>query len=293
MAPTHLNAARAFAIAARHGGFASAARELGVTAAAVSQHVRNLETYLGKTLFERVGNRIVLTEAGQALYPRLEAALGDLGGALEETRNSLGLRRFVLSASPSLAEHWVLPRLRGLDLSGIDLRSELDPVDFSGNRIDLRLTYGLDQYPEHACAPIYADRIVAVCAPGLLDDGQTLADVPDGLLIHTVWGPSWTDVPSWRAWFAQADIARDALPATGLSLHLTSHAIAAAEAGLGVALAPQELVRRNLASGRLVVVRPDVTLTMDGVYGAIWSHAKSGSRQLRTILRHLGIAGPQ
>lgn len=67
-----LNALRAFEAAARGGGFTAAARELGVTPAAVSQHVAALEAHLGVKLFRRLPRGLQLTDAGRAYLPGLE-----------------------------------------------------------------------------------------------------------------------------------------------------------------------------------------------------------------------------
>ncbi|AMX99376.1 LysR family transcriptional regulator [Mesorhizobium ciceri] len=58
-----LNAIKTFEVAARAGSFTLAASELGMSSAAVSQQIRNLETWFGKQLFVRSGNRIALTDA--------------------------------------------------------------------------------------------------------------------------------------------------------------------------------------------------------------------------------------
>ena len=63
-----MNALKAFEAAARAGSYVGAAGELGVSPAAVSQQVRNLETWFGKRLFTRFNNRITLTDAGRAVY---------------------------------------------------------------------------------------------------------------------------------------------------------------------------------------------------------------------------------
>ncbi len=73
-----LNAVRAFEVAARTGSFTLAATELGVSSAAVSQQIRNLEDWFGKQLFMRNGNRIALTDAGHAIYPQTAHALGEI-----------------------------------------------------------------------------------------------------------------------------------------------------------------------------------------------------------------------
>ena len=69
---------RAFEAAARCGSFVRAGEELGVSSAAVSLQVRSLEEHLGKMLFERLGNRIFLTDAGSELFPRLSHAFDEI-----------------------------------------------------------------------------------------------------------------------------------------------------------------------------------------------------------------------
>lgn len=57
-----LNTLRAFEVAARHGSFLAAARELSVTAGAVSRPVRLLEDCLGLVLFGRLPQAVELTD---------------------------------------------------------------------------------------------------------------------------------------------------------------------------------------------------------------------------------------
>ena len=64
-----LNALRAFEVAARHGGFTSAARELYVTPAAVSHQIKALESHLDVQLFLRLPRGLEITEAGRQLLP--------------------------------------------------------------------------------------------------------------------------------------------------------------------------------------------------------------------------------
>jgi LysR family hydrogen peroxide-inducible transcriptional activator len=59
---------RAFLAAARTGGFGRAGVSLGLTQPTISTTIRKLETELGERLFERLGRRIKLTAAGQALF---------------------------------------------------------------------------------------------------------------------------------------------------------------------------------------------------------------------------------
>lgn len=60
---------RVFEAAARLENFSNAARELGLTQAAVSQRIRNLEGRLGKPLFTRLPRGVELTVEGEAYAP--------------------------------------------------------------------------------------------------------------------------------------------------------------------------------------------------------------------------------
>ncbi len=59
-----------FSKAAERGSFTAAARELGITQAAVSQRVQVLERTLDVSLFERKGGRVSLTDSGTRLNSR-------------------------------------------------------------------------------------------------------------------------------------------------------------------------------------------------------------------------------
>ena len=83
-----LNALRAFEAAARHLSFTRAAEELFVTQSAVSRQVQALEEFLGVKLFERRHKALSLTEAGQAYYRPVAAALAELRAATQRLREA-------------------------------------------------------------------------------------------------------------------------------------------------------------------------------------------------------------
>src|SRR3954447_22719375 len=64
-----------FTKAAELGSFTAAAQALGLTQAAVSQRIQVLEQALATSLFRRQGGRVLLTEAGQRLYPYAQRIL--------------------------------------------------------------------------------------------------------------------------------------------------------------------------------------------------------------------------
>src|SRR3982751_4371013 len=73
-----LRGLQAFEAAARSGSFVAAAEELAISAAAVSQLIRALEDQVGRKLFHRINRRVVLTEAGVDIFPRLANVFHEL-----------------------------------------------------------------------------------------------------------------------------------------------------------------------------------------------------------------------
>src|SRR5687767_4527170 len=85
---TDLNALPLFAAVAETGGFTAAADKLGLAKAKVSLAVARLEEQLGTSLFARTTRRVVLTEAGQALYAQCVPALRGVEESLAQVGNA-------------------------------------------------------------------------------------------------------------------------------------------------------------------------------------------------------------
>ena len=286
-----LNALRAFEVAARTGSFVLAGAEMGVTSAAISQQVRVLEEHLGKKLFLRQGNRILLTDAGRAIYPRIEMALGDLASVTDEVRSGPQRARLVVSVLPSVAELWLAPALVGFDVGGLDLRVEEDPVTLARDGVDLRITYGGYAYPDHHIEPLFRDRIVPVAALQLVSSvGEALEGLEEELFVHTDWGPTYATQPSWAAWFAETGSARRPDLRKGLVVGTSGLAAAVARAGVGVALVPERIIAHDLAKGTLVRLDPR-GLLMSWDYVLVWPSALSRKAILRDLVAHLKRTG--
>lgn len=87
---------------ARRGGFSPAARALFTTQPNVSKTVRQLEDELGVALFDRVGRKTELTDAGRVVYRRARSILNETEDMLGELDELRGLRRGVLRLGLSL-----------------------------------------------------------------------------------------------------------------------------------------------------------------------------------------------
>lgn len=290
-----LNALKAFEAAARTGSYVAAAAELGVSAAAVSQQVRNLEGWFGKRLFTRFNNRIGLTDAGMAIYRDTARPLQEIAGMAERVLGDVARARLVVSVLPSLAERWLAPRLaefaRAAPGISIDLRIEADPVDLTRQEVDLRICYGAHFYPDYRIVPLFHDAVLPVCAPEFWrehgpDHGAALESVPDALLIHTVWGPSFASHPGWADWFASRGAERSPKVADGHRVAMSSVALEFARLGMGVALGQRVLARADLEAGRLVAP-VEQALALGHPYCAVHAHAKARHGGLGTLVEWL------
>nr|WP_163502730.1 LysR substrate-binding domain-containing protein [Halomonas socia] len=246
-----LSQLRAFEAAARHRSFKQAAEELGVTPAAISQQVRELEALLGVALFERRVRQVVPTAAAEHLYPVLCHGFNAFGDALEALREQTAPASVTLSCTPAFASHWLLPRLADFHERhpDIDLRihaSEV-PLDLSRGAA-LAIRYGMGPYPEHQAEVLAEDSFALVASPQLgLASYEDLKEVR-----HIVfdWYCATLGLPSWQHWCQAAGGSTADLGAS-LTFSDESHAIQAAIAGQGVALLSQTLVRDELERGVL------------------------------------------
>lgn len=294
-----LNAIRAFEVAARAGSFTLAASELGVSSAAVSQQIRNLEGWFGKQLFVRSGNRIALTDAGHAIYPQTARALGDIA-AIGRRMLEGGVRtRLVVSVPFSLAELWLAPRLALLldafPHMAIDVRAEDDPVDLARQNIDLRISYGDYHYPGLRMVRLVHDEVLPVCAPEFWrrhgDGAIGLDELHESMFIHTNWGPNYASHPSWADWFEAAGTSRSPDPSHGRRVGLSSLAIASARLGLGVALGQRVMASDDIAAGRLIALST-TSVRLGHPYCAFMPPAKADRADVAGLVELLAKTAP-
>lgn len=298
MALPSLNAIRAFEAASRTGSFVAAAAELGVSPAAVSMQVRNLERHLNKSLFLRSHNRITMTEAARELYPAVAGAFAGLGNAVERLTAPERRPRLVVSAPPALAERWLAPIVadfrRAEPRVGIELRIEEDPVDLVAGRVDLRLAEDAFLYGGFVVEPVLTDSLLPLAAPGLASGGDLAADlsrIADDQLIHVAVPPERAAQPSWRDWFETAGVHRRPDPRAGITAPNQSVALTLATRGAGVVLGSRTLAAPEMAGGALAPVARN-SIDAGAPWVAVLFHARSRDRLVSAFLRGLGAAGP-
>jgi len=289
-----LNALKSFECAARTGSYVAAAAELNVSPAAVSQQVRNLERFFRRKLFTRLNNRILLTDAGQAIQAGITPALEEIAGLTGRVLAASGRGRLTVSVIPSLAECWFMPTFaRASDASGlrIDLRVEDDPVDFAASEIDLRIAYASTSYPGLQSVPLFRDEVLPLCSPALAGR-SSLRALPDDLFIHTIWGQDFASHPSWEEWFSQFMPGRSIDPARGQRVSSSLLAIDFARRGLGIALGQRALAQELIDRGELAVLEGQ-SLPLGHDYCAVYPRGKGRKAGLQPLIDALRNAAPR
>ncbi len=256
-----LNALRAFEAVARNLSLIKAARELEVTPAAVSQHVKTLEADLGVKLLLRHEGGVELTEAARAALPMLRSALDKIFDASQCLRGRRLLPVLRLSVCPTFACLWLVPRLASLPAPLREVELHLDTTDerlnLQRDEIDLDIHLGRGGRPDVQAFPLFDDRVFPVCSPRRLAAGPPLADVDDLRhyeLLHAGWAPlneNQDPTQTWSDWLAGAGAAAVASD-RGPRFSRIYIALQAAVHGLGVALVSEALVSEDLRAGRLV-----------------------------------------
>lgn len=243
---------QAFVQAARTGTATRAAAALGLTQSAISRALNSLEARLGVALFHRIRQRLVLSDAGRALLPEAEALLADLDRAAL-TVMSFGGHRDVLRLAvlPTFAALWLIPRLSGFAAIApqvtFDMTATLSPLDFERDPRDVAIIRAQPPLRGAMIDVLAEERLVVVAAPALLPKGDVLEDAALSRLplLQQATRPN-----LWLDWFLNAGLD----PITilrGARFEQFGMVLAAARAGLGLALVPELFIGPDLASGAL------------------------------------------
>jgi DNA-binding transcriptional LysR family regulator len=150
------------------GGVTRAAERLSISQPSVSQAVRELEEHYQTPLFERLGRRLVLTDAGRVCLvhaKQIMKSLDDAASSVKERSSSSLIR---IGATVTIGTY-LLPALRTLTKSTlypvVENTARIERLLLDG-ALDLGLVEGETSSPYLTRRPFYKDRLVIVCAPG-------------------------------------------------------------------------------------------------------------------------------
>ena len=267
-----------FECAGRLNSFTAAAQELGMSQAAVSYGIRNMEYQLGIALFARAHRRVSLTESGQRFHADVTLGLTHIRKSAESIAALQSAGHVTLSVSNAFAAMWMVPRLAEAReaLAGIELRlhtSDRD-LDIVAENIPLAIRGGDPAtWPRYDARLFAPEKIIAVAAPSYIARFGTVADVralASHNLIHLE--EPWRPAPTWENWLASAGVA---LPSKNRGLVINDYVsvIQAALNGQGIALGWRHLVDQMLEDGRLVNVASHEMVTGLAFY-VVWQKDK-------------------
>jgi LysR family glycine cleavage system transcriptional activator len=246
-----LRALQVFEAAARCLSYSRAAEELFLTQSAVSHQIKALEAEFGVRLFRRAGRAMLLTSEGQRLHTHIRDGLASFAKGVATLRAGSGPQTLNISATPSLAAGWLVPRLsdfyyRHPDIE-VNLRATTAFADFDRDEVDLALRYGPGQWSGMLAEKLFGTEVFPVCSPHYRG-GKLPAkpvDLLRGELLH------FPGLPSWEEWFKSANMTLEA-PLRGPRFSDYALAVQAAERGQGVMLGREAFLAEKLARGQLV-----------------------------------------
>ena len=255
-----LAAVRAFEAAARLQNFSRAGEELGMTQAAISYQIRQLEQRLGRALFVREKGRVRLSETGQRLLPTISGAFAAMGDAFAAI-SSDDAEVLTISAAITLGGTWLSARIGRFQLRYPDLAVRLlmsnDLVDFDATSVDVALRTGNGHWPGLRTDFLFRSHVTPICSPVFLDANHIAT--PADLLRAERLAPN---DPWWAGWLAQAGIGTPPPPRRGIELDSQLQEAIAVQGGFGIALMTPLYWRTELETGRLV--RPFETIYEPG-----------------------------
>ena len=270
-----LTALQTFDAAVRHLSFTRAAHELNVTQSAVSRQIRQLEEYVGRPLFRRVKQRLVLTEPGETYATAVRDILDRAEAAtVQLMAYGSGGGMLTVALLPTFGSRWLVPRLgdfaaRHPDIQ-LNLVAQVKPFEFAGSDIDVAIHFGSELWPGATCHRLMGEVVVPVAAPSLLGGAPLAhpADIGRYTLLQHVTRPQ-----AWQEWL-QAGGVEDLDGLAGPRFEQFHMVIQAAIAGLGLALLPRLLIQEELSSGRLIVA-VDHPVTSKYAYYLVYPERKT------------------
>jgi len=238
---------RSFEAAARLSNFTAAAAELGLTQAAVSQHIRSLEERLRQPLFVRLARGVELTPEGAAYLPHLQSAFAVIASSTRDLFEPKTIQSVTIRSPISFAVLMIAPLLQDMakHLPFVQLQIETihTPADYGERSGGLDIRFGTGSFPGRQADRLTREALTPMAAPGLAKM------------------PNWTELPRltvvgaremWGEWFAVARMK----PAIGPTHKFDSFvaALEAAKHGAGMVLGSRPLADAALRDGSLVTL---------------------------------------
>ncbi len=263
----------AFTAVASERSFRAAAKKRGVSASSLSEALRRLEARLDVRLLNRTTRSVTPTEAGMRLLERLQPALGEIAGALDQVNELRDSPAGTLKLNvPSVVAREILPAIVGRFLSGnpaisLEVTAEDGFVDVLAAGFDAGIRYEERVERDMIAIPIgpRQQRYITAASPAYLAR-YGRPDHPHDLLEHACIRHRFASGVSLAWQFGDGEDAITITPPAVVTANAVDLEIAAAIEGLGVIRTFEEFLAPHLKSGQLVPILDPWVTTFSGPF---------------------------
>lgn len=237
--------------------FQAAADELGVTPAALSYQIKQLEEAMGIKLFHRLNRAVELTREGRIISPGIIEAFENLESTFALLEPASGDNTLVVSTGPAFSAKWLAPRLHSYleEYPHIDFRlsANLKLTEFEKDGVDAVIRFGRGNYPDLYVEPLFQEIATPLISPDLFAQAGGIANqklFEQVTLIHDE-SLQFLDVNQWQSWLSAMNY-NDVVAERGVRFSHADHCIEAAADGGGIVMARLGFAFREINAGRLI-----------------------------------------
>lgn len=249
---------RAFTTLARTGSFTLAAKELFLSQSAVSHSMKALESDIGCRLFDRVGKKVLLTQAGEQLLEHANKILEEMSEARESIKQlgKWGRSRLRIGASTTFCTYLLPGVLREFRESFPQCMITIEPGDtpellelLASNRIDLAIGMRPHREEQFEFNELFSDELkflVGPQHPWAVAGQVTRAEIPrQNYILYSKKSYTFRQVEEYF-------LSEDMVLHTGIELGSMEAIKEMAKLELGICVLAQWVARKELKEGSLV-----------------------------------------
>ncbi|WP_339348792.1 LysR substrate-binding domain-containing protein [uncultured Alteromonas sp.] len=247
-----------FDAVAHHLNMTYAGEALHLTQSAVSRQVKNLENMIGRKLFYRQDNQLILTPVGEQYAEEVHKILNSLNAITQKISSNTEYKKAVklkVVTEPTFAIAWLMPKLNEFYINypdiEIDLGTDFESVTRNTRRCDFAILWGDGGWPHYFAEPLRPETYIAVCTPRYLrgrKPAKTMRDVANFDFIHQSSGISTTE-----QWFLEAGMTEKEISMIGgQHFDYFIYLLQAVKNNIGVSILPEYLVKEDILKGNLI-----------------------------------------
>ncbi|ALU45860.1 LysR substrate-binding domain-containing protein [Pseudoalteromonas rubra] len=244
-----LSSLRTFITAAQLESFSATAKTLHITPSAVSHQIKQLEERLNCRLFERVDNKVYLSEDGQRYYQQVNSALELIEQSSQSLFDKSQQKQISLSCVPLFATRWLIPKLSHFNQSHpgwqLNIHTSTQALDLDSAKIDVAIRRGAGSWKGLDSVLLYQENLTPVCHPEFVTSALSLDNLSSAVLLHNE-----NVLSEWEEWFLSVTKKKYSLDVI-FQFQNTSQIIEACLEGAGFALIDPLFVKELLQTGKL------------------------------------------